>query len=104
MASSVNKVIVNGIVRIDLTDDTVSPDTLLKGVTAHDNSGTLITGTLEDKNISNVTISDSHIIIPPGVYSKGIDIVLENWTWDPLVFDSSLITDATGVASMEEIE
>lgn len=42
-----NKVIVNDNVLIDLTNDTVTPDKLLKGYTAHDASGKLIVGTLE---------------------------------------------------------
>lgn len=40
-----NKVVYNGIVLIDLTEDTVTADTLMQGYTAHDKSGALITGT-----------------------------------------------------------
>ena len=40
-----NKVVYNGIVLIDLTEDTVTPSTLMQGYTAHDKSGALITGT-----------------------------------------------------------
>lgn len=32
---------------IDLTNDTVTPDTLAKGVTAHNKAGNVITGTAE---------------------------------------------------------
>lgn len=32
---------------IDLTSDTVTPSTLVKGRTAHDKSGAIITGTME---------------------------------------------------------
>ena len=42
-----NKVIVNNQTILDLTADTVTAATLKKGVTAHDASGTQITGTLE---------------------------------------------------------
>lgn len=42
---AVNKVEYAGNTLIDLTNDTVSPETLLAGVTAHDASGELITGT-----------------------------------------------------------
>lgn len=40
-----NKVVYNGIVLIDLTEDTVSPESLAQGYTAHDRAGALITGT-----------------------------------------------------------
>ena len=41
----VNKVVVNGVTKIDLTGDTVVANKLLSGYTAHDASGALITGT-----------------------------------------------------------
>lgn len=44
---AVNKVVYNGQTLIDTSNDTVSADTLLKGVTAHDKSGEVITGTYE---------------------------------------------------------
>lgn len=44
---AVNKVEINGEVKLDLTQDTVTPATLAKGKTAHDSSGTMITGTME---------------------------------------------------------
>lgn len=43
---AVNKVVINDEVKIDLTSDTVSPDTLSKGITAHDKSGNVIVGTM----------------------------------------------------------
>lgn len=44
---AVNKIIYYNQTLVDLTNDTVTADTLLKGVTAHDKSGRLITGTYE---------------------------------------------------------
>ena len=44
---AVNKVIANGKVLIDLTGDTVTAGSLKKGVTAHDKTGEIITGTLD---------------------------------------------------------
>lgn len=41
-----NKVVYDGTTLIDLTSDTVTADTLLEGITAHDKSGQLIVGTL----------------------------------------------------------
>ena len=58
-----NKVVVNGETILDLTQDTVTPATLAKGITAHDKSGAPITGTMEasaggDYNIAATTNSD----------------------------------------------
>ena len=44
---AVNKVVYGTTVLVDLTKDTVTPDKLLNGATAHDASGEPITGTLE---------------------------------------------------------
>ena len=41
---AVNKVEINGEVKLDLTQDTVSEDTLLQGTTAHDAAGNPIEG------------------------------------------------------------
>ena len=43
---AVNHVIINGETVVDLRNDTVSADRLIKGVTAHDKTGTAITGTV----------------------------------------------------------
>lgn len=44
---AVNKVDVNGVTVLDLTQDSVTPATLKKGETAHDASGAAIVGTME---------------------------------------------------------
>lgn len=41
-----SKIVYAGDTLLDLTEDTVTPETLLKGTTAHDASGELITGTM----------------------------------------------------------
>ena len=43
---AVNHVIINGETVVDLRNDTVSADKLLKGAKAHDKTGAVITGTL----------------------------------------------------------
>lgn len=50
--ANANQVIVNGETILDLRSDTVTPETLQKGYTAHDKSGTKITGTLEAGSVS----------------------------------------------------
>lgn len=56
-----NQVIVNGETIIDLTADTVTPNDLVKGVTAHDKGGTAIVGTVEvgspKSNIGDISTS-----------------------------------------------
>lgn len=44
---AINKVVLGEETLLDLTADTVAPDTLAKGVTAHDKTGVQITGTME---------------------------------------------------------
>ena len=41
-----NKIIYGNETLLDLTNDTVSSDTLTRGITAHDKSGQIITGNL----------------------------------------------------------
>lgn len=44
---AINKIIYGGETLIDLTEDTVTPETLAKGATAHDKTGAAIVGTYE---------------------------------------------------------
>lgn len=46
MEKKYNKVEYFGEVLIDLTEDSVTPETLAEGVTAHDASGKIIVGTM----------------------------------------------------------
>lgn len=73
---AINKVIANNKVLIDLTGDSVTPETLAEGATAHDKTGALIVGTMKsgsgsggggggstgDSDEQYVTIN---IVIPP---------------------------------------
>ena len=49
---AVNKVDVNGVTVLDLTQDSVTPATLKRGETAHDASGTAIVGEMESSTPS----------------------------------------------------
>lgn len=42
----VSKVVLNDVVKLDLTADTVTPETLAEGITAHDAAGNPVTGTM----------------------------------------------------------
>lgn len=59
---AVNKVEINGQTAIDLTQDTVTPGTLQKGYTAHDKSGTKITGILETSSSGGGSTSETWVL------------------------------------------
>lgn len=72
MAQYVNKVIFGSDVKIDLTEDTVTADTLLSGKTAHDKSGAIISGTCSyDADTSDATATADTIESGKIAYSKG---------------------------------
>ena len=69
---AVNKVIYGGNVLIDLTKDTVTTDKLASGITAHDQSGTIITGTnTYDANTQDATASAAEILSGKTAYVRG---------------------------------
>ena len=58
-----NKIVYGGNVLIDLTSDTVTENDLAYGVTAHDNSGTIITGTsTKDSDTTDANANASEIL------------------------------------------
>ena len=64
---AVNKVVdVGGNTLVDLTGDTVTPETLAEGVTAHNSAGVQITGTMPDG----------------GGGGGGVTIILGNWPYN----------------------
>lgn len=70
---AVNKVVYGDEVKIDLTGDTVTAENLKKGITAHDKSGEIITGTNEnDVNSSDATAAVAEILIDKTAYARGV--------------------------------
>lgn len=69
----VSKVVLsNGTTLIDLTADTVTPETMLTGVTAHDKSGAKITGTCTyDSDTSDDTAAASEILATKTAHARG---------------------------------
>lgn len=68
-----NKVVYSGKVLVDLTSDTVVPSALKKGYTAHDKSGAVITGTLEEAQIlTGKTVPASSLGNNGDIYVKTI--------------------------------
>lgn len=69
---AINKVIYGGETLIDLTSDTVTPEKLLKGASAHDKSGEVIQGNCEyDANTSDATAAASEILSGETAYVAG---------------------------------
>ena len=69
---AINKVVYGGNVLIDLTADTITPDQLAKGVTAHDKSGAAITGTnTYDSDTQDATAAVAEILTGKTAYARG---------------------------------
>lgn len=67
-----NKVVYGSEVLIDLTADTVTKETLLKGATAHDKSGEVITGACEyDVNSQDATVAVAEMLEGKTAYARG---------------------------------
>ena len=72
-SSNYNKIIINGRTLIDLTGDTITESDLAVGVTAHDKSGALITGTnTYDSDTSDDTASDVDILYGKTAHARGV--------------------------------
>lgn len=67
---SINKVIFGDETLIDLTSDTVKPSLLMSGVTAHDCTGTSITGTIIARTSSDIEVAGPTVSVPSGAYSS----------------------------------
>ena len=71
----VNKFILNGEVKFDLTQDDITADKLASGIKAHDKSGAPIVGTNTfDANTSDATATAAEILIGKTAYKAGAKI------------------------------
>ena len=76
MANYINKLVVGNEVKFDLTGDTVAPNTLLTGTTAHDKTGAQRTGTCSyDSDTSDATVAVAEILKDKTAYARGAKIV-----------------------------
>ena len=68
----VNKVVIGRETKLDLTADTVTPDKLAKGITAHDKSGAPITGTsTKDADTGDATAAVAEVLTGKTFYARG---------------------------------
>ena len=68
----VNKVVVGAEVKLDLSQDTISPDKLAKNITDHDKSGAPIVGTSTlDVDSSDATAAVAEILKGKTAYARG---------------------------------
>jgi len=72
---NVNKVVVNGVTKLDLTADTVAANKMLSGTTAHDKSGAAITGSIASKAAQTYTPGSSAQTIAAGQYLSGAQTI-----------------------------
>ena len=72
---NVSKVIYGGKTLIDLTADTVAPEQVQKGVTFHDKSGALLTGTsTKDSDTKDATAKAGEILTGKTAYVNGAKV------------------------------
>lgn len=72
----VNKVVYGNRTLIDLTSDTVTKDKILSGFTAHDKSGSIITGTCDfDVNSTDATVAVAEILDGKTAYARGAKLL-----------------------------
>lgn len=107
MAGNVNKLLITGKVVFDVTNDTVTPSDLAKGVTTHDKSGTEIVGTVEVGSPTTMSADTSaefqETTLPGGSIYKTItltgksiaDVLMRKGSAYTLSLESSNFGDAT---------
>ena len=79
---AINKIIVDGVTKIDLSQDTVTADKVLEGLTFHDATGSLCTGTMK-QSTGGADVGDITL------YTKLA------YTYDEYVANSSIAGEAT---------
>lgn len=111
----VNKVEINGVVKLDLTADTVTAAKLAQGETAHDASGELITGTMTAPQLQIVVTTSAGATVTATKGSKTVSgtadasgnctlTVDETGEWSVVVDQDGLTGSATIMVGMNEAQ
>ena len=69
---AISKVILDGETQMDVTQDTVTANSMLAGYSATRNDGEKIFGTIEEKDSSDISVFGRTVDIPEGYYSSSI--------------------------------
>lgn len=110
-----NKIVFGNEVLIDLTGDTVSPETLAKGATAHDKTGAIITGeNTFDSDTSDATAAVAEILAGKTAYARGVKLegtMPNNGAIERTIADKDTVVsipagfhDGSGTVSIDAIE
>ena len=68
----INKVVIGKETKLDLTADTITPDKLAEGITAHDKTGAPITGTsTKDADTGDATAAVAEVLKGKTFYARG---------------------------------
>lgn len=84
---AVNKVVLGNQTLIDLTADSVTPDKLFKGITAHNMKGESIVGTMEGGSTPSEPSDNTAVIFAD--YDGNL---IDTWTWDEVAGKTALPT------------
>ena len=84
---AVNKVVLGDQTLIDLTADSVTPDKLFKGITAHNMKGESIVGTMEGGSTPSEPSDNTAVIFAD--YDGNL---IDTWTWDEVASKTALPT------------
>ena len=104
MAKLYNKIIYGGKTLLDLTADTVTPDKLAKGITAHDKSGATITGTsTKDSDTTDDTAAVAEIL-KGKTAEEALERIFENEEDDDVVGAIAVNLETGDFQGIENIE
>lgn len=112
---AINKVVFGSEPLFDLTADTVDESHLLTGITAHDKSGEIITGTCSfDSDTTDATVAVAEILATKTAYARGAKLVgtmpnigSQTSTIDTLAQEVAISQgyhDGSGYVSIDETE
>lgn len=99
---AVNKVVYGGETLVDLTGDTVTPETMVAGTTAHNAAGVAVTGVLsmipEDGSVTTKKIANANVTkekIAAGATYTDLTVTLAAASWS----NNSITVTANGVTA-----